>query len=50
MGSRTSLTLYPGMAGMMENAFINVKNRSKTIAAEVEIPPGGANGEPLKAT
>ena len=28
----------------MENAFINVKNRSKTITAEVEIPQGGANG------
>jgi hypothetical protein len=44
MGSRTSLTLYPGMTGMMENTFINVKNRSKTITAEVEIPQGGANG------
>ncbi len=44
MGSRTSLTLHPGMTGMMENAFINVKGRSKTITAEVEIPRGGANG------
>jgi len=44
MGGRTSLTVYEGMVGMMENAFINVKNRSKTITAEVEIPPGGANG------
>jgi arylsulfatase len=32
------------MTGMMENAFINVKNRSHTITAEVEIPKGGANG------
>ena len=30
MGGRTSLTVYAGMTGMMENAFINVKNRSKT--------------------
>ena len=28
MGDRTSLTLYAGMTGMSENAFINVKNRS----------------------
>ena len=29
---------------MSENAFINVKNRSHTITAEVEIPRMGANG------
>ena len=39
-----SLTLYDGMNGMLENTFINVKNRSKTITAEVVIPEGGANG------
>jgi arylsulfatase len=44
MGGRTSLTLAEGMAGMMENVFINVKNKSKTITAEVEVPAGGANG------
>jgi arylsulfatase len=44
MGDRTSLTVYEGMTGMMENAFINVKNRSHTITAELEIPTGGANG------
>jgi arylsulfatase len=44
MGNRTSLTLYEGMTGMLENAFINVKNRSHTITAEVEIPKDGANG------
>jgi arylsulfatase len=44
MGGRTALTVYEGMTGMMENAFINVKNRSHTITAEVEIPAGGANG------
>ena len=44
MGERTSLTLYEGMTGMMENAFINVKNRSHTITAEVEIPRGGGEG------
>jgi arylsulfatase len=44
MGKRTSLTVYPGMTMMTENAFINVKNRSHTITAEVEIPEGGAEG------
>ena len=44
MGSRTSLTVYPGMHGMMENAFINVKNRSHDITAELEVPADGANG------
>jgi hypothetical protein len=44
MGGRTSLTLGEGMAGMLENVFINVKNRSKTLTAEVDIPQGGANG------
>jgi arylsulfatase A-like enzyme len=44
IGERTSLTLYEGMEGMMENTFINVKNRSKTITAEIEIPEPGASG------
>jgi arylsulfatase A-like enzyme len=44
MGGRTSLTLGEGMTGMMENVFIDIKNRSKTITAELEIPDGGANG------
>lgn len=44
MGDRTSLTLYEGMTRIMENAFINVKNRSHTISAEVEIPEGGGKG------
>jgi arylsulfatase len=44
MAGRTSLTLYDGMTGMLENAFVNVKNRSKSIVAELEIPAGGARG------
>jgi arylsulfatase len=44
MRGRTSLTLAEGMTGMMENVFINVKNNSKTITAELEVPAGGANG------
>jgi arylsulfatase len=44
LGGRNSLTLAEGMAGMMEGVFINVKNRSKTITAEIEVPEAGANG------
>jgi arylsulfatase len=44
MGDRKSLTVYEGMTGMMEDAFINVKNRSHTITAEVGIPEGGGEG------
>ncbi len=44
MGDRTSLDLYESMEGMLENTFMNVKNRSSKITAELEIPDGGANG------
>ena len=44
MGARTSLTLAEGMTGMMEAVFINVKNKSKTITAEIEVPQVQANG------
>jgi hypothetical protein len=44
MGNRTSLTLYEGMQGMLENTFMNVKNRSSKITAELDIPAEGANG------
>jgi arylsulfatase A-like enzyme len=44
MGDRTSLTLHAGMKGMSENVFVNVKNRSLTITADVQIPQGSANG------
>jgi arylsulfatase len=35
---------YPGSAPQFEYTAVNVKNRSHTIAAEVEIPAGGAEG------
>jgi arylsulfatase len=38
------MTLAEGMTGMMEGVFVNVKNRSKTITAEIEVPAGGGNG------
>jgi arylsulfatase A-like enzyme len=37
MGDRTSLTLADGMEGILENAFLNVKNNSKTIVANLEL-------------
>jgi len=44
MDDRTSLTVYPGMIGMSENAFINTKNRSYTITAAVELKDANTNG------
>jgi arylsulfatase len=44
MGERTSLTLAPGMDSMSENVFLNIKNRSLSITADLEVPEGGANG------
>ncbi|WP_437191081.1 arylsulfatase [Planctomicrobium sp. SH527] len=44
MEGRTSMTLHEGMTGMMDNVFINVKNTSHTITAELEIPKGGTEG------
>jgi arylsulfatase len=41
MAGRTTLTVFQGMIGMSENVFINIKNRSHTITAEVE---NGTNG------
>jgi arylsulfatase A-like enzyme len=43
MAGRTSLTVHQGMTGMTENVFINLKNQSHTITAEVDIPDK-ANG------
>ncbi|MBW2660066.1 MAG: arylsulfatase [Deltaproteobacteria bacterium] len=44
LGDRKSLTLYEGMEGMLENTFINIKNRSFSITANLNIPANGANG------
>ena len=37
MNGRTELVLYEGAKGIPENAFINVKNTSLTISAEVNV-------------
>ena len=44
MAGRTALTLADGMTGMTENVFLNIKNKSKTITAEVEVAEDGGNG------
>jgi arylsulfatase len=44
MAGRTSLTVFEGMTGLSENVFLNVKNRSYMIDAEIEVPKGGADG------
>lgn len=38
MNGKTSLSLYEGTTGIPENAFINVKNTSLTINADVDVP------------
>ena len=44
MEGRTSLTLAEGMTGMTENTFLNIKNTSVTITAEVDVPQDGGHG------
>lgn len=44
MFGRTSLTLYEGMNGLLENDFINTKNTSFEIVAEIETGDKPANG------
>jgi len=41
---RKSLTVYPGMTGMMENAFINVKGVRHTVTAEVDLRDDKTSG------
>ena len=44
MWGRTSVTLYPGMIAMLENGTLDIKNRSHTVTADIEIPQEGAQG------
>ncbi len=44
MAGRTSLTLSHGMKDLGENAFINIKNRSKSIRADVDLASEKAGG------
>jgi arylsulfatase A-like enzyme len=40
----TSQILYGGMGRLSENSVLNLKNKSFTVTAEIEVPDGGANG------
>lgn len=44
MAGRTSITLAEGMMGMTENVFLNIKNRSMSITADIEVPETRTNG------
>jgi arylsulfatase len=43
-GDRKTMTFYAGMDTLMENTVLNVKNRSHTITAEVEVSEGKTDG------
>jgi arylsulfatase len=44
LNGRRSMVLGPGMTGIPENAFINVKNQAHAITADVEFGKGKTNG------
>ncbi len=44
LGGRTSMTVYDGMTGIMENAFINVKGVHHSVTAEVVVPDAKTEG------
>ncbi|MFN7398655.1 MAG: arylsulfatase [Sandaracinobacter sp.] len=44
LDGRKSLTVYPGMTGMLENAFINVKSVPHVVTADVELKDGATQG------
>lgn len=44
MAGRTALTVFPGMVGMSENVFINTKNQSHSVTANLEIPKTNVKG------
>ena len=44
LGGRKTLTVYPGMTGMLENAFINVKSVPHTVTAEIEVKDANTSG------
>ena len=41
---RTEMTVYEGMKGIPENGFINIKNRSFVVFADIEVPEAGGEG------
>ena len=43
-GKGNAQILYGGMSRLSENSVLNLKNKSHTVTAEIEVPEGGANG------
>jgi arylsulfatase len=43
-GDRKTMTFYAGMDTLMENTVLNVKNRSHTVTAEIEVSKGRTDG------
>jgi arylsulfatase len=44
LGGRKTMTVYDGMTGIMENAFINIKGVHHSVTAEVELPDARTSG------
>ncbi|MBF0313382.1 MAG: arylsulfatase [Oligoflexia bacterium] len=44
IGDRSSITFYEGMEDINEGVFINIKNQSHMVVANLYIPEEGANG------
>ncbi len=44
LAGRTTMTVFDGMTGIMENAFINVKGVRHSVAAEVVVPDARTEG------
>jgi arylsulfatase len=44
LGGRTTMTVFDGMTGIMENAFINVKGVRHSVTAEIVVPDAKTNG------
>jgi arylsulfatase A-like enzyme len=44
LGGRKTMTVYDGMTGIMENAFINVKGVPHTVTAEIVVPDAKTDG------
>jgi arylsulfatase len=44
LGGRTTMTVFDGMTGIMENAFINVKGVRHSVTAEIVVPDAKTEG------
>ncbi len=44
LGGRTSVTVYDGMQGIAENAFINIKGVPHSVTAEIAVPDAKTDG------